>query len=210
MKSLLLYTLNRALPPSKIAFTERRIRYECTSFASTTAYYYIYIGCCSFVLQIRFTPYFPVFIRIYTDAELNAYRPIFTKKMSSSKVAGGKWHLTLDLSCLFGCFFADRMALFQQCKLLLTNLSIYHQIYTKSIESCCHNILQHLDYYLGLQKGSCLIFAKEQFHNLDPSSFTNLYQNIGRIALQCMGSSMRVCAFFADRYRQFHRFMQRL
>lgn len=32
------------------------------------------------------------------------------KKMSSSKVAGGKWHLTLDLSCLFGCFFADRMA----------------------------------------------------------------------------------------------------
>lgn len=22
----------------------------------------------------------------------------------------GKWHLTLDLSCLFGCFFADRMA----------------------------------------------------------------------------------------------------
>lgn len=53
---------------------------------------------------------FPFFIRIYTDAELNAYRPIFTKKMSSSKVAGGKWHLTLDLSCLFGCFFADRMA----------------------------------------------------------------------------------------------------
>lgn len=61
--------------------------------------------------KYSFTPYFPVFIRIYTDAELNAYRPIFTKKMSSSKVAGGKWHLTLDLSCLFGCFFADRMAL---------------------------------------------------------------------------------------------------
>ena len=192
MKSLLLYTLNRALPPSKIAFAERRIRYECTSFASTTAYYYIYIGCCSFVLQIRFTPYFPVFIRIYTDAELNADRPIFTKKMSSSKVAGGKWHLSL---AFLGVFLLIGWLLFQQCKLLLTNLSIYHQIYTKSIESCCHNILRHLDYYLGLQKGSCLIFAKEQFHNLDPSSFTNLYQNIGRIALQCMGSSMRVCAF---------------
>lgn len=142
-----------------------------------------------------FYPLFPVFIRIYTDAELNAYRPIFTKKCHLPKWLAANGTLLLISLAFLGVFLLIGWLLFQQCKLLLTNLSIYHQIYTKSIESCCHNILQHLDYYLGLQKGSCLIFAKEQFHNLDPSSFTNLYQNIGRIALQCMGSSMRVCAF---------------
>lgn len=117
------------------------------------------------------------------------------KKCHLPKWLAANGTLLLISLAFLGVFLLIGWLLFQQCKLLLTNLSIYHQIYTKSIESCCHNILQHLDYYLGLQKGSCLIFAKEQFHNLDPSSFTNLYQNIGRIALQCMGSSMRVCAF---------------
>ena len=91
------------------------------------------------------------------------------KKCHLPKWLAANGTLLLISLAFLGVFLLIGWLLFQQCKLLLTNLSIYHQIYTKSIESCCHNILQHLDYYLGLQKGSCLIFAKEQFHNLDPS-----------------------------------------
>lgn len=109
------------------------------------------------------------------------------KKCHLPKWLAANGTLLLISLAFLGVFLLIGWLLFQQCKLLLTNLSIYHQIYTKSIESCCHNILRHLDYYLGLQKGSCLIFAKEQFHNLDPSSFTNLYQNIGRISAAMLG-----------------------
>lgn len=61
-------------------------------------------GAVLFVLQIRFTPYFPVFIRIYTDAELNAYRPIFTKKCHLPKWLAANGTLLLISLAFLGVF----------------------------------------------------------------------------------------------------------
>ena len=65
------------------------------------------------------------------------------KKCHLPKWLAANGTLLLISLAFLGVFLLIGWLLFQQCKLLLTNLSIYHQIYTKSIESCCHNILQH-------------------------------------------------------------------
>ncbi|MCH5267295.1 MAG: AI-2E family transporter [Lachnospiraceae bacterium] len=82
-----------------------------------------------------------------------------------------------------------------QIKLLVTNVSIYRQMYTDILNDSCNQVCNGMDYYLGLKQGSSLDFISEKLQKIRLDSADQFYQNACTTAMRCMGSSLRCLTF---------------
>lgn len=82
----------------------------------------------------------------------------------------------------------------RQFQLLLTNLSVYRQIYQDTITACGERFCHCIDYYFNLDAGSTSLFFADRFTALKADSFDRFCMNAGETLLSCVSSSFHLIA----------------
>lgn len=152
-------------------------------------------GCVLFSFYYLLPILFPFLTAYALMRFLQPVMRFFREKLHFPRWLSGSVTLVLfGTSITCGLLILCRM-IFRQLKLLATNISIYRQMYTDMIGDCCNKVCNCMDYYLNLQKGSCLDFFMERFRQIRLDSTEQLYQNACTTLLHCLASSLRCVTF---------------